>query len=94
MNFRKSLLGVLASAFSISSFSAQNPASVTYVDQKIAASEAKITSSQPPTYQLGDCVEGGIVFYVDATKRHGLVAALRGQSYWRGQQMRVGLVFR
>jgi len=29
-----------------------------------------------PQYQIGDIVEGGIVFYVDETGQHGLVAAL------------------
>jgi hypothetical protein len=32
--------------------------------------------SQTPQYQVGDLVEGGIVFYVDETGEHGLVAAL------------------
>ena len=38
-----------------------------------------------PLYQLGDIVEGGIVFYVDATGEHGLVAAqedLEGTYEW------------
>ena len=38
-----------------------------------------------PLYQLGDMVEGGIVFYVDATGEHGLVAAqedLEGTYEW------------
>jgi hypothetical protein len=29
-----------------------------------------------PLYQVGDMLEGGIVFYVDATGEHGLVAAM------------------
>ena len=38
-----------------------------------------------PLYQLGDIVEGGIVFYVDATGEHGLVATeedLEGTYEW------------
>jgi hypothetical protein len=38
-----------------------------------------------PLYQLGDMLEGGIVFYVDATGEHGLVAAqedLEGTYEW------------
>ena len=38
-----------------------------------------------PIYQLGDMVEGGIVFYVDETGEHGLVAAqedLEGLYEW------------
>ena len=30
-----------------------------------------------PQYQLGDLAEGGIVFYVDSTGQHGLVAAMQ-----------------
>ena len=37
----------------------------------------------PPIYQIGDSVEGGIVYYVDATGEHGLLAATEDldQSY-------------
>ena len=38
-----------------------------------------------PLYQVGDMLEGGIVFYVDATGEHGLVAAqedLEGTYEW------------
>ena len=42
-------------------------------------------ASVTPLYQIGDMVEGGIVFYVDATGAHGLVAAeedLEGTYEW------------
>jgi hypothetical protein len=37
-----------------------------------------------PQYQVGDLVEGGIVFYIDETGEHGLVAAMEdlGQFEW------------
>ena len=35
-------------------------------------------------YHVGDTLEGGIVFYVDSTKLHGLIAAFKnqGQATW------------
>ena len=45
-----------------------------------------------PLYQLGDMLEGGIVFYVDATGEHGLVAAqedLEGTYEWGCYQQSV-----
>ena len=51
------------------------------VDAAYADGAASVT----PLYQVGDMVEGGIVFYVDATGEHGLVAAqedLEGTYEW------------
>ena len=42
-------------------------------------------TSYTPLYQIGDMVHGGIVFYIDATGEHGLVAAqedLEGSYEW------------
>ncbi len=38
------------------------------------------TTSSPTTYSVGDFAQGGIVFWVDETGQHGLVAAKEDQS--------------
>ena len=37
--------------------------------------DSVLNAPSTPLYQIGDMLEGGIVFYVDATCEHGLVAA-------------------
>jgi hypothetical protein len=38
--------------------------------------DSVLTAPNTPVYQIGDMVQGGMVFYVDETGQHGLVAAL------------------
>jgi hypothetical protein len=49
-----------------------------------AAQEGYDCEGNEITYQVGDFAQGGIVFYVDETGKHGLVAALEdlGQFEW------------
>ncbi len=61
----------------------KNPATVDYVQSLIAAIPIV------PTYTVGQHAMGGIVFYVDATGTHGLVAA--NNQYTTGQTWDGGL---
>ncbi len=73
----------LLSPFSI--WAGSNPASIDYVDNAVL-SAAPIAGngllktgnelSLTPYYQIGDLAQDGIVFFLDNTGRHGLVAAL------------------
>jgi hypothetical protein len=61
-----------------------NPASINYVDSSIANSKKAGTGisingntiSTTATYRIGDITQGGVVIYLDETKRHGLVLGL------------------
>jgi hypothetical protein len=48
----------------------------------------------PATLKLGDSFQGGIVFYIDATRKHGLIAATADQSrltsWWNGTFVTTG----
>jgi len=58
----------------------------------VDAAYADGAASYTPLYQVGDMVEGGIVFYVDETGQHGLVAAqedLEGTYEWGCYQQSV-----
>lgn len=74
-----------------------NPASVQYVDDAASAAIQRTTHtagdgisitgsevSTTATVQVGDLYQGGIVFYVDDTNRHGLAVGLgpRGNLTW------------
>ncbi len=48
----------------------KNPASIDYVDEAVANA---IALAKQPTYKVGDRLQGGTIFYLDATKRHGLM---------------------
>lgn len=59
---------------------AANPASKEYVDRQDRILQSQITALQqggsgPTTYTIGQHALGGIVFYVDSSGTHGLVAA-------------------
>ncbi len=41
--------------------------------------DSVFTTCAPPIYTIGQMAEGGVVFYVDCTGQHGLVAALSDQ---------------
>jgi len=45
-----------------------------------ATSQAASTDAQLATLRIGDMHAGGIIFYLDSTKKHGLVAATKDQS--------------
>lgn len=45
-----------------------------------ATSQAVSTDAQLATLRIGDMHAGGIIFYLDSTKKHGLVAAAKDQS--------------
>lgn len=46
--------------------------------------EVQFTTSDPPPLQIGDTIAGGIIFYLDASGEHGLVAAPTdlGETLW------------
>jgi hypothetical protein len=44
-------------------------------DAQDAATKAYVDNNAPATYQVGDFAQGGIIFWVDETGLHGLVAA-------------------
>lgn len=79
-------LGILCFTISTHVHAAANPASTDYVDRAVqnaaytAGTGISISSSrvisQTPTYSVGDIAQGGVVMYVDATGRHGLVLGL------------------
>lgn len=58
-----------------------NPASTDYVDSRINALSANmnvlISEKVPKVHQLGESYQGGIIFYVDETGLHGLIAATK-----------------
>ena len=47
-----------------------------YPEQLTIQDEWPPVCEEEVTYQVGDLAEGGIVFYVDSTDQHGLVAAM------------------
>ena len=51
-----------------------------YIVQLEDSIELLNTTPTLPTYEVGDLAEGGIVFYVDETGQHGLVAATEDNS--------------
>jgi len=61
---------------------AGNPASRPYVDEEVDKTTASLKQyvrdyiASTITYTIGDNVQGGVVFWVDETGEHGLVAAL------------------
>ena len=72
-----------SAVFADSTMYAQEADSAVFADSTIHAQRAAIADSVaglPLVYQVGDTVLGGVVFYVDGTGRHGLVAALSEQS--------------
>ena len=80
-----SLSGVLAAA--------SNPASVAYVDHQDSVLQTQIDTLKADgmtTYTVGQEALGGIVFYVDSTGTHGLVASTHNNNSdpagvtWRG----------
>jgi hypothetical protein len=50
-----------------------------YVDDLIANLQNQITATSA-TYSIGDVVNGGVVFWLDSTGQHGLIAATADQS--------------
>ena len=71
----KKLIGsllLLGGSVVVLSAYASNPASKEYVDQEIK----KLTA----TYTIGQHAQGGIIFYLDPSKLHGLAAATSDQS--------------
>ncbi|MBA2710112.1 MAG: DUF1566 domain-containing protein [Tatlockia sp.] len=84
-------MGLALVAFANSASSATNPASTAYVDGKIATLRSELLSqfnlrfegltssiNQLPlvTHQIGEVFQGGIIFYVDNSKQHGLMVSL------------------
>jgi hypothetical protein len=59
-----------ATACNYNSVATENDASCTYADANLDCDGNELT------YEIGDLVHGGIVFYIDETGEHGLVAAL------------------
>ncbi|MCF8224117.1 MAG: DUF1566 domain-containing protein [Bacteroidales bacterium] len=50
------------------------------VDKHDATSKAYVDNTAPVRYEVGDYAQGGVVFWVDETGQHGLVAAKEDQS--------------
>jgi type II secretory pathway pseudopilin PulG len=61
-----------ATACNYNSVATENDASCTYAEANLDCDGNAITLN----YSIGDLAHGGIVFYIDATGEHGLVAAL------------------
>jgi len=45
-----------------------------------AVSAASVNNAEQQTFHIGDSYGGGIIFYLDSTKKHGLIAAKTDQS--------------
>ncbi len=50
------------------------------VNEQDAATKAYVDDNAPATYSIGDSYQGGIIFWLDATGQHGLIAATDDQS--------------
>jgi len=85
MKFRYYLVFFLLSTSVYASTGNRNPASIAYVNTAIGAAaytagtnagivvdNTTHTISQTPNYKIGDEVQGGVVFWLDATNQHGL----------------------
>lgn len=51
------------------------------VDKHDATSKAYVDNAVPVRYEVGDYAQGGIIFWVDETGQHGLVAAHRDSDH-------------
>jgi hypothetical protein len=60
----------------------------------VLASSCKKDNSVPLELKTGDSFKGGIIFYLDATKKHGLIAATSDQCitdpWWNGSFVTTG----
>ncbi|CEG62196.1 DUF1566 domain-containing protein [Legionella micdadei] len=52
--------------------------------------EGDVISAITKTHELGDIYQGGIIFWLDETRQHGLIASLNDLNNYKGTQWRNG----
>jgi len=80
MRIIRNWIGVLCISCFLSHTAQANPASTDYVDKRFLALSSQLQTMtkelESLTHHVGEIFQGGIIFWVDSSQQHGLIASL------------------